>query len=79
MRWHNVDSALSPLARVHADIATHLVEIEGLFKGRRKCTVIVRNPENDEEDVLVSNDSIDGIRQAVERAAVREEQTLNRR
>ena len=47
--------------------------VEPVFKSGTKLTIIARTPGNDEADVLVTSDSIDGIAALVERSRAREE------
>lgn len=52
------------------EIATS--QIEPLFTTGVEVTIIVRQPDNDEGDVLVSTDSIDNLRRLLDRSERRE-------
>lgn len=61
------------LQQLRSDISDRCVEIEDLFKVPVKVTVIVRDPENPNMEVVVTNDTFDGVRGAVNRAEARPE------
>jgi hypothetical protein len=54
---------LTPLRReaLRSAIADKCIEVEDLFNKPMKVTCIVRDPDNDRSDVLVSNDTTEGI------------------
>lgn len=54
------------------DIAKHLDQISRSFKPGVKLTFIARFPGKEEQDVLVTDDSIDEIVRAAQRAGTRE-------
>lgn len=49
------------LESIRSDISDHCIEIEDMFKVPVKVTCIVRVPDNDNADVLVSSDTMEGI------------------
>jgi hypothetical protein len=55
------------LRTLHADISYHLEQIEKLFKGKPKITLVVRNSDSPthEKDVLMGNDSAEGAISAI--------------
>ena len=46
----------------------HLEQIARLFKPGAKLTLLVRTPGNDEADFLLTNDDLDAVTPAIERA-----------
>jgi hypothetical protein len=49
----------------------HLDEIGSLFKDGAKITLIVRRPSDPEQDFMLTNDTIEGAMEALERSKVR--------
>lgn len=49
----------------------YLSEISDLFLPGRKVTLIVRNPEASEEDFVMTDDTLDGAIEALERSKER--------
>lgn len=47
--------------------------VEPIFKRGARLTIIARTPGNDEADVLVSNDTLDGLSSLIERSKARDE------
>ena len=48
------------------------LHVEPIFKPGTMLTIVARTPGNDEADVLVTSDSLDGIAAVVARSAARE-------
>jgi hypothetical protein len=46
------------LDKLHADIAEHLESIKAMFKDGAKITLIVRNPNLKDGDVLLTDDVV---------------------
>lgn len=46
--------------------------VEPIFKAGTRLTILARTPGNDEADVMVTSDSLDGIAALVERSRNRE-------
>lgn len=55
------------LKQLHSEICAHLEEIVLLFKSRPKITLMIRNPELDDGDVLISDDDADLAIEAIRR------------
>ena len=47
-------------------------EVEPLFKPGMRCTLIVRDPNNDEADVIVTDDDYDELVKLLDRSRGRE-------
>ena len=60
------------LQLARAEIERALESQEPLFVPGVKLTFIMRDPENDEADLIVTADTLDGIGAAVERQQARE-------
>jgi hypothetical protein len=54
-------------------VESYMDDILRLFVAGTKITVVIRPPSGDESDVLLTNDSLDEVSAAVERAKVRED------
>ena len=64
------------LSQVHAEIADHCGQIYELFKPGAKVTILVRNHELNDADVLVTDDDIDAVVAALLRLKSHEEKKL---
>jgi hypothetical protein len=58
---------------VSAECMRHLDEMADLFKPRCKLTFLMRDPDNQEAEMLLTTDGIDELIKALERAKTREE------
>lgn len=69
----------STVAQVHFQIADHCREISYLFKPGARITVIVRNPSNPtgEADMLVSDDDLDLVADALKRLTHKQKSKLS--
>lgn len=54
-----------------AEAAVHLNRIASLFVGDVKITLFVRTPGKDEQDFLLTNDSLDEVSKGIERSKLR--------
>jgi hypothetical protein len=63
---------VTPLQQLHYDISEDLERIAKRFKGRPKITLIVRNPELADGDVLISDDDFEQAIAAIRRLKDRE-------
>lgn len=64
---------MSPIQALFNNLATLArTKIEPMFNTNVEVTIIVRVPGNDEEDVLVTSDSLDEVLALVERSKKRE-------
>lgn len=60
--------------RLQRNLTAVLIQhVEPMFKRGMKLTLIARDPDNPEADVLVTSDSMDGIAALVERSKSRME------
>ena len=55
---------------MHDEISDHLDAIKALFKNP-KLTIVVRNPDLRDGDVIVTNDDLDLVIQAIEKNKAR--------
>jgi hypothetical protein len=62
---------------LHAEIANHCGEIADLFKPGVRITILVRNPNLEDADVLVTDDSIDSAIAALGKLKEKEERKLS--
>ena len=67
---------MSKLVNLHAEIANHAGEISDLFVRGAKVTILVRNPDLEDADVLVTNDEIDSAIAALGKLKLKEERKL---
>jgi len=56
---------------MHARCSEHLEQIQSLFKDGAKVTLIVRTPGFPERDVLLSDDTLEGAGEVLERTKTR--------
>lgn len=56
---------------MHARCTEHLEQISQLFKDGAKVTLIVRTPGFPERDVLLSDDTLEGANEVIERTKTR--------
>ena len=52
--------------RVYALIERHLMEIETLFKSHCKLTFLMRNPELEDGDLILTTDELDQVITAIQ-------------
>lgn len=68
-------SVSGPVMQTALECERHLMEMEGLFLARCKLTLIMRDPENNNADLLLTTDDLDEVAKLVERSKGREEIT----
>lgn len=56
---------------IHARCTQHMEQIAELFKPGAKITLIVRQPGFPEQDVMLSDDTIEGAAEVLERSKTR--------
>lgn len=66
------------LKSLHAEVANHCGEISDLFKRGAKVTVLVRNPDLEDGDMLVTDDQIDLVIAALGKLKEKEEMKLKK-
>jgi hypothetical protein len=62
------------LDEVHQEVSAFLTEAERFFKPGVKLTFIMRRPDNDECDILITDDSLDELAAVIERMKKREKE-----
>lgn len=62
------------LAQAREEISGHMDRILSVFKPGARITVIVRTPDNNEGDLLLTNDSLTEAVAVIERSKTRPEQ-----
>ena len=58
------------LAHVYREASRHLEAIAAMFKPGMKVTLVVRRPDEPEQELLLSDDSLDEVIAAVRRRQV---------
>jgi len=49
---------MKPLALVQMEVGQHLERISKLFKSGAKLTLLVRQPDHDDQDFMMTNDDL---------------------
>lgn len=55
-----------------SQITAHLLQIERLFVARPRITIVIRPTEDEETDIVITNDSFAEVHDALRRASERE-------
>ena len=65
------------VGQVHAEVAEHCSQIARLFKAGARVTVLIRNPNLADGDMVVSDDETDLAVMALQRLKEKKEQKLS--
>lgn len=65
------------LRQVHAEVAEHAGQVADLFKPGARVTILIRNPQLEDGDIVVSDDSMESVIAAVQRLKEKEEKKLS--